>query len=178
MLLLSFLQKMTIETNLEKIAAYANLHQSENDAFCDRLREVDNSQLDALVTKLNNIVTPKISCTECGNCCKSLMVNINEEEADNAAEYLKISRVEFDEKYIAKGESGAMIINSIPCHFLSDNKCSIYEKRFEGCKEFPALHLPNFNKRLFTVFMHYDRCPIIFNVIETLKTSLEFSASK
>lgn len=164
---------MNIETNLEKIARFAEHNLSQNDIFCNTLRNIDNNQLDALVFELNNKIAPQISCTNCGNCCKSLMVNINNEEANNAAEHLKISRTEFDEKYIAKGESGAMIINSIPCHFLSDNKCTIYEKRFEGCKEFPALDLPNFNKRLFTVFMHYDRCPIIFNVIEALKTQIE-----
>ncbi|MFY7838983.1 MAG: YkgJ family cysteine cluster protein [Lacibacter sp.] len=71
-----------------------------------------------------------------------------------------------------------MILNKIPCHFLADNKCSIYEVRFAGCREFPALHLPQFNRRLFTVMMHYDRCPIIFNVMEELKSTTHFNAQQ
>ncbi|MFK5088425.1 YkgJ family cysteine cluster protein, partial [Klebsiella pneumoniae] len=67
-----------------------------------------------------------------------------------------------------------MVINKVPCHFLSDNQCTVYEHRFAGCREFPALHLPKFFKRLFTVFMHYERCPIIFNVVEALKQKTKF----
>jgi hypothetical protein len=50
----------------------------------------------------------------------------------------------------------------------------VYEDRFAGCREFPALHLPFFTKRLFTVMMHYSRCPIIFNVVEKLKMKTGF----
>jgi len=67
-----------------------------------------------------------------------------------------------------------MIMNKMPCHFLKENKCTVYEQRFSGCKEFPALHLPDFTERLFTTFMHFERCPIIFNVVEQLKLQLNF----
>jgi Fe-S-cluster containining protein len=87
---------------------------------------------------------------------------------------VKMTRENFDNTYLEKGSNGMMILNSIPCHFLSENKCTVYEHRFEGCKEFPALHLPGFKKRAFTTFMHYERCPIIFNVVEQLKERLHF----
>ncbi|MBV9989122.1 MAG: hypothetical protein JO301_15695, partial [Chitinophagaceae bacterium] len=45
---------------------------------------------------------------------------------------------------------------------------------FAGCREFPALHVPGFRNRLFTTFMHYERCPIIFNVMEQLKDVIGF----
>jgi uncharacterized protein len=127
-----------------------------------------------VVASLNSEIAPQIDCTSCGNCCKSLMVNINEQEASSLADHLRLSRDNFDNKYIEKGSNGIMLLNAIPCHFLSDNKCTVYEYRFEGCKEFPALHLPGFKKRAFTTFMHYDRCPIIFNVVERLKQELNF----
>jgi Fe-S-cluster containining protein len=104
------------------------------------------------------------------------MVNIDDAEATNLATHLGQTRETFDEKYISKGESGRMVINSIPCHFLVENSCSVYEHRFAGCREFPAFHIPDFNKRLFTTYMHYDRCPIIFNVMENLKNLLEFES--
>lgn len=130
---------------------------------------MNEAEVDAAVFALNQTIEPQIDCTQCGNCCKSLMVNITNEEASHAAAFLNISRTDFDEKYIEKGSHELMIINTIPCAFLSGTSCSIYSHRFAGCKEFPALHLPKFNKRLFTVMMHYNRCPIIYNVVEHLK---------
>ena len=102
------------------------------------------------------------------------MVNIDEQEANHLSAHLGQTREKFDEAYISKGESGSMVINAIPCHFLVENSCSVYEHRFAGCREFPAFHVPDFNKRLFTTFMHYDRCPIIFNVMENLKEVVAF----
>lgn len=102
------------------------------------------------------------------------MVLINDPEADNLARHLGQNREDFDQAYLEKGSNGLMIMNRMPCPFLVDRKCSVYEHRFEGCKEFPALHLPHFKKRLFTTFMHYERCPIIFNVVEQLKDEMSF----
>ena len=149
---------------------------SENDEFQAFLREINSQELDKAVNELSDAISPQIDCTQCGNCCKSLMVNIDEAEATNLATHLGQTRETFDEKYISKGESGRMVINSIPCHFLVENSCSVYEHRFAGCREFPAFHIPDFNKRLFTTYMHYDRCPIIFNVMENLKDMLEFES--
>lgn len=160
--------------DLAFIKSKANELQDENDRFQAFLREMDSVQLDKLVFTLSEAVSPKISCTNCGNCCKSLMVNIDEDEATRLSAHLGKTRAEFDEAYISKGESGRMVINAIPCHFLEENSCSVYEYRFAGCREFPAFHVPDFNKRLFTTYMHYDRCPIIFNVLETLKDETGF----
>lgn len=135
---------------------------------------MNSQEVDKAVVQLNSIIEPQIDCTQCGNCCKSLMVNINEEEADVAAKHLQMTREAFDKTYIEKGSHELMIINQIPCTFLDQTKCTIYEVRFAGCREFPALHLPDFNKRLFTVMMHYNRCPIIFNVMEQLKAVTGF----
>ncbi|HNJ58230.1 MAG TPA: YkgJ family cysteine cluster protein, partial [Chitinophagaceae bacterium] len=116
----------------------------------------------------------KIDCTLCGNCCKTLLINVQEIEANNLAAHLEINRAIFDEQFIEKGSNGMMLIKTVPCSFLKDNKCTVYNFRFEGCKEFPAMHLPNFKDRLFTTFMHYNRCPIIYNIIEQLKLVLNF----
>lgn len=163
-----------LHIDLDVIGTLASQKTAENDAFRQFLQSHDEDEIDTVVRKLDSIISPQIDCTSCGNCCKSLMVNINETEANNLSDHLQITRENFDEQYIEKGSNGMMLLNAIPCHFLSDNKCSVYEYRFEGCKEFPALHLPGFKKRAFTTFMHYDRCPIIFNVVEQLKDELNF----
>jgi len=177
--IISYLRNIKADPNspildLDFIKIRATELIAENDQFQTFLREINSLALDKAVLTLSASISPKINCTSCGNCCKSLMVNIDEEEANNLAKHLGQSRALFDENYISKGESGRMVINSIPCHFLVENSCSVYEHRFAGCREFPAFHIPEFNKRLFTTYMHYDRCPIIFNVMENLKEVLAF----
>jgi Fe-S-cluster containining protein len=166
---------MNIETSLEFIATKAIENTVENDNFIAHLKQLNAQEIDTAVFELNNIIEPQIDCTICGNCCKTLMINVEEDEANNAAKHLSISREKFDEQFIEKSLSGKMLISKMPCHFLAENKCTIYESRFAGCKEFPALHLPQIQKRLFTVFMHYNRCPIIYNVVEQLKVRVGFN---
>ena len=156
-------------TDLAVIAAESVIKEEENRAFVDHLKKLNTVEIDEAIHRLEKVITPKIDCTECGNCCKTLMINVEEKEADIAANHLLMTRTAFDDAYLEKSLSGKMLISKIPCHFLADNKCTIYESRFGGCREFPALHLPNIQKRLFTIFMHYDRCPIIYNVMEELK---------
>jgi Fe-S-cluster containining protein len=141
------------------------------------LQQTESEALDKMVHELQVAITTKIDCTQCGNCCKSLMIVVEEEEANHLSAVLQQTRDDFDHQYLEKSFSGRMIMNRIPCHFLTNNRCTVYEDRFAGCREFPALHIPQFRQRLFTTFMHYSRCPIIFNVLETLKRELSFVQS-
>ncbi len=102
------------------------------------------------------------------------MVNITEEESVETAEYLGLSTSDFKEKYVESGGGKLMIMNTIPCHFLKDCSCTIYEKRFTECRAFPNLDQPNFNSRLFATLIHYGMCPIIYNVVEQLKIATRF----
>ncbi|MDE3236817.1 MAG: YkgJ family cysteine cluster protein [Bacteroidota bacterium] len=156
------------------MAALAGEREEENERFNTFLKNQPQDTIDEWVTNLNRTVETQIDCTNCGNCCKSLMINVTETEANSLAEHFQQSRNDFDAQHIEKGSNGLMIMNTIPCHFLTDNKCTVYTHRFAGCREFPGLHLPGFTKRLFSVFMHYDRCPIIFNVVEELKIKTGF----
>ena len=158
----------------DQVQSLAKLKANENFIFENHLRESNADELDKAVFHLQTIASNSIDCTKCGNCCKSFMIIVEEHEADKASSALNISRSTFDEKYIEKGMNGMMLMNTIPCAFLNENQCSIYENRFSGCREFPALHLPHVQKRLFTIFQNYERCPIIFTVIEELKNKFEF----
>jgi len=168
------LPQMNLETNLNTIAEKSITDVIENEKFITHLKQLNANEIDDAVYELDHKISPQIDCTQCGNCCKTLMINVETPEANLAAKSLGISRAIFDENYIEKSISGKMVISKIPCHFLEDNKCTIYLSRFAGCREFPALHLPHIQKRLFTIFMHYGRCPIIFNVMEGLKKQVGF----
>ncbi|HRH47508.1 MAG TPA: YkgJ family cysteine cluster protein [Panacibacter sp.] len=160
-------------TNLHTIAEVAEINTAENLRFKEFLKAYDSDKIDALVFTLNELITPQIDCTSCGNCCRSLMINVDADDAARLSGHMKISSESFYKKYIEQSSQGTLaVMNAIPCHFLSDSKCTVYEARPKECREFPGLHQPGFTGRLFATFMHYGRCPIIFNVIEALKTEL------
>lgn len=163
-----------IETDLNEISLLAARREEENDHFRAFLEASNPTHTDSLVFALQEAVSEQIDCKKCGNCCKSLMIVVTEEEMERVSAKKNISTREFKSSYLAEGLSGKMIMNSMPCHFLHEQQCTIYTDRFAGCREFPALHLPGFTARFFTVQMHYDRCPIIFNVVELLKKELSF----
>ncbi len=161
-------------TALEQIAAAASSNEQENDRFADFLRMQDGAVIDTMVSALNDKIEPAIDCTSCGNCCKTLMINVSEEEAAVLSRYLQQPLETVKERYLEKGMFNHYVISQMPCHFLEGTRCSIYTQRFSGCREFPALHIPGFIQRLFTVLMHYGRCPIIYNVVEALKKETAF----
>ncbi|TAE17675.1 MAG: YkgJ family cysteine cluster protein [Bacteroidetes bacterium] len=162
---------MLLQTQLTIIDELSVTNQQENDAFVAKAKTWNSAELDALMFTLEAEITPQIDCLACGNCCKSLLINVEPDETLEPAKQLGISTAVFEEQFVEKGSSGQMLLNTIPCHFLQaeTNACKIYETRFSGCRQFPALDVPNLQQRFFTVFMHYGRCPIIFNVMEAMK---------
>ncbi len=166
---------MNIVTQLDVIALAAEEKEAENQAFKAFLRAQDTADIDRLVQELDAAITPQIDCTSCGNCCRSLMINVTAEEVTSLAAHLQRTEEDVKEQYIETGSgSGQMVINTIPCHFLDGSRCSIYEQRFAECREFPGLHQPNFTGRLFAMLMHYGRCLIIYNVLEEMKERMAF----
>lgn len=166
------MQKLITDRNF--IKQQAEIKEEENDAFRMYLKGLSSEQLDEKVHAINDCVTPQIDCKECGACCRQLMINVTNEENIVVANHLNISLQQFKEQYLEESMQGKLIINSIPCHFLAESKCTIYENRFTECRAFPHLHEKNFKGRLFGTLVHYAMCPIIYNVIEQLKIEVEF----
>lgn len=161
-------------TDLNTIARIAAEKEAENDDFRLFLKQQHSEDIDRIVHEINDLITPQIDCTQCGNCCKSLMINITPAETISLAAHLQMDIEAVKEKFVEISEQGKMIINTIPCHFLGGTSCTIYENRFTECREFPHLHKKNFTTRLFGTLMYYAMCPIIFNVVETLKKELNY----
>ncbi len=164
----------TIIINKNFIKETAKKKEEENDAFRSFMKNMDGDMLDKTVQQLNEIIAPQIDCTACGACCSHLMINVTVEECEKVSANLNINAATFKQQYIEESLQGKMIINTIPCHFLEEKKCTVYAERFEECREFPHLHKSNFKGRLFGTLVHYALCPIIFNVIEELKLKIGF----
>lgn len=170
---------INLETSLSYLAQRGHENEDENYRFKEFLQAQDGAVLDRLVAQLNHEVEPQVDCTACGNCCKSLMINVTQPEAEGLSAYLQMDVAAFNEKYIETSQQGeVMVINTIPCHFLNGTTCCIYEHRFAECRDFPGLQRGNFKERLFATFMHYGRCPITYNVIEQLKTETGFRVNE
>ena len=161
-------------TNLAEIARLADERVGENDGFLAFLEAGDFADLDAKVHEINHRVTGQIDCTACGNCCRTLIINVSPGDVERCCSILGANEVAFRDRYIETSLQGAEFVNALPCHFFEANKCTIYEARFTDCREFPHLHKDGFLRRLSGTMLHYGRCPIIFNVIEQLKVELEF----
>jgi Fe-S-cluster containining protein len=163
------------QSDLNIIAADAIVKEEENFSFRSWLKNVDDIRLDNLVHNINDRVSAAIDCTQCGNCCKTLVINVTAAEIETLGDVLGMQPKEIKEKYIEESQQGNCYMNTIPCNFLSENKCTIYTNRFTECRDFPHLHKPGFQQRLLGTLGHYGRCPIIYNVIEELKTELAYN---
>ena len=157
-------------SDLPAISTNAKDNETENIRFREFLQKQDSQYIDKIVFRLNEEVSPQIDCTKCGKCCNSLMINVDDSDAERLSEHLNLEKEQFYKQYVERSSQGSLaVMNTIPCHFLNENMCTVYEARPTECREFPGLHHAGFTRRLFTVFMHYDRCPIIYNVVERLK---------
>ena len=162
------------QTDLKIIAKHAEEREDENYRFRSWLKMKDAKPLDRVVHEINDRVSKAIDCTKCANCCKALVVSVTGQDMISCAKHLGMSKTEFTEKYIEKSEEGDFVINRMPCHFLADNKCTVYSHRFKDCRDFPYLQKPGFQGRLLGVIMNYGTCPIVYNVLEELKVRLRF----
>ena len=165
---------LEIITDLEKIKNAAVEKQPENEDFIVFLKRQNSAATDSAVHRLNKAISEQIDCKQCGNCCNSLLIHITDEEAVNLARHLNITPGEVAERYIEESPGGQKLMSAVPCHFLKNKMCTVYEQRFSDCREFPHLHKPDFTRRVSGIFMYYEMCPIIFNVMEQLKTELNF----
>jgi Fe-S-cluster containining protein len=162
-------------TDLTKIRYYAGKNDKRNWEFRAKLKFIDmpTRELDGLVHRLHAEVSSQIDCRSCANCCKAMRPTVGKTEAGRIARHLGISNEAFKNEYIEfDHEEQRDLMKRIPCPFLQDNKCSIYELRPKDCRSFPHLHKRDFTSRLITVIHNYALCPIVFNVYERLQMEL------
>jgi Fe-S-cluster containining protein len=166
--------KSSYTTDLSFIASQSDKKEEENDHFLRFIQRQDGVKLDEAVHRINEQVSAAINCTDCGNCCSSLMINVKAEEVGPLAEHLEQPESTVLEMYVEESLAGNLFINAIPCHFLKEKKCTVYTHRFAECRDFPHLHKDGFKERLLGTLLHYGRCPIIYNVVEQVKIETSF----
>ncbi len=166
-------EAQVIETDIEKIKSHCKSKpiQRENQKFWDFLKS-DELYQDRF-HKIVKEITEKIDCTKCANCCNALKLELNEQDIARISEHLSLAKEDFVSKYIIKNNESGLELRQIPCPFLAENKCSIYDIRPESCKEYPNLLDKDVTTRCHAFFSNAEVCPIVFNVLENAKE--EFS---
>src|SRR5262245_59523574 len=118
-------------TNLVQIAEMSKAKEQENLAFRDYVRadlDLSDYRLNAIVQQATQEVWAHIDCRTCANCCKTRHPVFNRAEVQRIAEYLGITAVELRARYLeVDQESAKYVTRQLPCPFLKDNLCSIYE---------------------------------------------------
>ena len=152
---------MQLEKNLVSIKEIAKQKKNENASFHNFLKEQDSDKIDAIVHRLNDEITPRIDCLECGNCCHSLRPIATKEEMSKFVEDKNIEEFKY--------------LMSFSCKHIEDKKCAVYLDRPEECRLYPYLDRNEFTSRVIGVLQNYEICPIVFNVFERLKIETGWS---
>ena len=135
-------------------------------------------EIDQRVFAATERVWAGIDCTTCANCCREVRPTFSEEETGRLALRLKMSPQQFIESYLEStvpGDTNPWQTRTTPCPFLKDNRCSVYEDRPADCRGYPYLDEPGFAFRTIGMIERTSTCPIVFEVMEELKKSLQFA---
>lgn len=162
-----------IETEIDKIEKLGKLREKENVEFRIYLKGQDPDKIDEIIHRLNVEISKQIDCTSCGNCCMKLTPAITELDIKSLSRRLNLEPQQIKEDYLEMAE-GEQYFKNLPCSFLKEKKCTIYNDRPEACSSYPHLHKKKFTSRLWGVIDNYSICPIVFNVFENLKTELNY----
>lgn len=160
--------------DLDTIKHFGAKNENVNYRFRSYLKSKDSDRLDITVQELFQFYSSHIDCTKCGNCCVLLKPLIKNNDIRALAPLINKSIQDFKRDYIVIDDDGDMHFKELPCPFLENNKCSVYNSRPDDCRSYPHLHKQDFLSRLFGVIDNYSICPIVFNVYEELKEKFHF----
>lgn len=153
------------ETDINEIKKIMKMEEKDNMSFWKWLK---TDELDfEIFNKIVKEITEKIDCTKCGNCCKEISPVLSDEDIKRASENLNLTKEEFIKRYLIKDKDNELIFN-LPCSFLKENKCIIYEARPKDCRIFPNLD-KDVTVRCHQFFSNAELCPIAFNVLQNAK---------
>ena len=166
---------MKLVTDLDELKRLSEEKEEENWGFRSFLKSgiIPSKKIDVIAQRLYAEVEAKIDCKSCGNCCRSLETVVNEKDIPRLSKHLKLSRQEFEEKYLVKNEDDKLILNKIPCPFLEEgNHCSIYSLRPADCSSYPHIQKKSLVPRLISIIHNCSVCPIVYNMYEQLKSEI------
>jgi len=101
---------------------------------------------------------------------------VTRDDIRSVSKHLQLPEEKFISRYLELNEVQEYLMAEIPCPFLKDKRCSMYEVRPEDCRSYPLIWKNGFVTRLMGVLNNYSFCPIVFNVYEQLKSEFKYNA--
>jgi Fe-S-cluster containining protein len=168
-------------TDLVFIQHDSTAKEEENLAFRTFVKtglELSDRRLNAVVQEITEQVWSDIDCRTCANCCKIRQPALSRHEAQRIATHLGMTLQDLVAQYLTSdADVGKYTTQQCPCPFLEDNLCTIYTVRPAVCKNYPHLHR-NLRSRLWQLLDNASVCPIVYNVLESLKARFGFRHMK
>lgn len=164
-----------VNTLVRDVAALPDLaeaHYDEWDVMRHMLQfydDLDDARLDAFVDEIAAPIIAAIDCKQCANCCRTLPVEVRQEDAERLAAALQMPLEDFIARYLGPHPDGdAWLMHPQPCPFLQgDNLCRVYAHRPEGCQYYPAI-TPEFRWLLDDLIKSAGMCPIAYNILRAV----------
>jgi uncharacterized protein len=136
------------------------------------------NQVDRVAKESHQEVFSEIDCTKCANCCKVFSPTVSQTDIKRIASALQISETDFIETYLKKGDENEYEMNALPCPFLKDDKCSIYEIRPSVCQEYPHTNKKGFTTRKYMHIGNTEICPAVYQIFEKMKNEFRYRGRK
>lgn len=159
-------------TDLKKIETLSLRNADKNAQFAQVLKSKDPARMDVLVKAVSAQVASKVDCTQCANCCRSLIIAPDYPDISRLACATGMTTQDFKRAYMRRDFEGDMVMKQKPCPFLKNNRCSVYEDRPKLCRRYPYLDEAGFVENLNRVLRNLSVCPIAYNTFESLKASV------
>jgi hypothetical protein len=155
----------------ESVKELSQRKRDENVAFFKKLKKKNPKNLDHAMFRLHEEAFEQFDCLTCANCCSSISPMVTDKDVERLARHLKLKPSQFIEQYLHIDEDNDYVFNDTPCPFLMpDNYCMVYDHRPKACREYPHTDRRKFIQLLDLTLKNCEVCPIVYNVVEKLKS--------
>jgi Fe-S-cluster containining protein len=157
-------------------AALAKELNTENWRFRTFLRtycRLSDARLNGLAKEAGEQAAAQMDCRACGECCRDIVVPLEDDEIAAMAAAATLSETEFRERHVRKTDDYDQAIEAKPCPFQEGNRCTIYESRPSPCRGYPYVG-GDIRSRMLGILERAETCPIVFEMLEQLKQRLGF----
>lgn len=158
-------------TDLDQIKDLAQQQRDSFEIMMHQLQyddDLPDETIDAFVEAIAAPIIEAIDCTQCGNCCRALIVYLTQQDVHRLAAGTGHTVEAFEAAYIdplpARHPEEWGQFRHRPCAFLDGKKCSVYAHRPDSCRDYPFF-TPLFRWMLPDIIDGADKCPIIYNVL-------------
>ncbi len=160
----------------ELVARLAKELDAENWPFRSFLMcycRISGARLNTMAARIGDAAAAQMKCLDCGACCRDIVIPLDDEDIGAMAPAAGLSTAEFRERYVRAMEGYEQAIDGHPCPFQQGRRCMIYEARPKVCRGYPYIG-GDIRSRMLGILERAQTCPIVFEMVEQLKTRLGF----